>query len=227
MPALSFGNVIDPWADHPAREKVRFYTPEHGFVTGLLPENFSFGFTNQYVTPLADIMNVLNTYVVLGQQLASKSGRAEYSAVLKELKRHTWAGGSPLNMSVRLLYVARGLARLDVVAPIKRLIQMSAGSVATRFKGSFKGRTASATVVKPPGVVQVEFGNVLRLKEVVITGVNWNYSSVVDPYGVPSAGGIDLTMHTDKVFISDDLDTSFVENEGSERVQSGTPGVST
>lgn len=209
--ALLPGPIIDPWFDMPERAKVRIMGGDVGSVTGLVPEAFAFDFKNEYRQPFAQILASFNTGVVAAQELLAKGGKVDFTATLQELKRSVWSGGSQLSFSLALFYLARRGAQVDVVDPIKRLVALSAPSTAIREQGEFANRSMSATVVKPPPFVQIEIGDVLRLKKAIITSVSVSLpTNVTDLNGQPNEASVTLSVQTHKMFLADDTEVDFM-----------------
>ena len=209
--ALEPGPIIDPWYDVPERSKVRIMAAGVGGVTGLVPEAFVFSFKNDYAQPFAQILASFNTGVVAAQELLAKGGKVDFTATLQELKRSIWSGASQLSFSLALFYLARRGAQLDVVNPIKRLVTMSAPSTAVRKQVEFADRAMSATVVKPPPIVQIEVGDVIRLKKALITDVSVNLpTNVTDFNGQPNEALVTLGVQTHKMFLADDTEVDFM-----------------
>lgn len=209
--ALAPGPIIDPWFDVPERAKVRIQAADIGGVTGLVPESFTFDFKNDYMQPFAQILASFNTGLVAAQELLAKGGKVDFTATLQELKRSVWSGASQLSFSLALFYLARRGSQLDVVNPIKRLIALSAPSTAIRVSGEVADRAMSATVVKPPPVVQIEIGDVLRLKRAIITNVSVNLpTNVTDFNGQPDEALVTLGIQTHKMFLADDTEVDFM-----------------
>ena len=203
--------IIDPWFDVPERAKVRIMAADIGGVTGLVPESFTFDFDNDYRQPFAQILASFNTGVVAAQELLAKGGKVDFTLTLQELKRSVWSGSSQLKFSLALFYLARRGSRLDVVNPIKRLIAMSAPSTAVRAAAEFKDRAMSATVVKPPPIVQLEVGDVLRLKKAIIRNVSIALpTNVTDLNGQPNEAVVTLGIETHKMFLADDTEVDFM-----------------
>ena len=208
---LTPGPIIDPWYDVPERAKVRIRATGIGGVTGLVPESFSFNFNNEYKQPFAQILASFNTGFVAAQELLAKGGKVDYSAILQELKRSVWTGSSQLSFNLRLFYLARRGSTIDVVNPIKRIIALSAPTTAVRKEGRVSDRAMSATVVKAPPIVQIEIGDVLRLKKAIITSVTPGLpTNVTDFNGQPNEATVDLTIKTHKMFLADDTEVDFM-----------------
>lgn len=203
-------NIIDPWFDVAERAKIRILSTDIGGITGLMPKSLGLRYGNQFATPFAQILSSFNTGLVAAQQLLAKGGKVDFSATLQELKRQVWKGGSVLSTDITLLYIARRSAALDVVAPIRRLIQLSAGSTAVRGDAEIAGRSVSATVVKPPPVVHVEIGYTARLKKAVIKNVGINVTNVSDATGQPNEATVTLSIETEKMFLSDDTEVELM-----------------
>lgn len=210
--AIRLGQVIDPWSDVPARNKIIFYNPDRGFVTGLMPEQLGFSYSNNYSAPFADILANFNTGFVVGQELATKDKQANYSGTLKELTTQRWSGGSPLGTSISLMYVARLSALTDVKRPVEALKDMSIGTIGAQASVSFVGRTYTGTVVNPPPKVQISFGRLFVIRRAIIKDISWKYSNVVDAFGNSTSAVVDLGIETEEIFLSDE-NASFLAGE--------------
>lgn len=209
--ALAPGPVIDPWYDVSERAKVRIAAAGVGGVTGLVPESFGFSFKNDYKQPFADILSSFNTGLVAAQELLAKGGKVDFTATLQEMKRSVWGGSSQLSFSLSLFYLARRGATVDVVNPIKRLIELSAPSTAVRGELEFADRAMSATVVKPPPIVQLEIGYILRLKKAIIENVEVQLpTNVTDFNGQPNEAMVTLSISSHKMFLADDTEVDLM-----------------
>ncbi len=209
--ALIPGAIIDPWYDVPERGKVRIMAPDIGGVTGLVPEQFAMDYGNTYEQPFAQILSSFNTGVVAAQQLLNKGGKVDFTATLQELKRAVWSGASQLRFNLNLFYLARRGATIDVVNPIKRLLKLSAAGTAIRGETEFAERQVSATVVKPPPLVHIEIGYILRCKKAAITNVTVTLpTNVTDFNGQPNEAMVTLQIVTNKMFLADDTEVEFM-----------------
>lgn len=205
------GAIIDPWYDISERSKVRIMAPDVGGVTGIVPEQFTFDYGNTYEQPFAQILSSFNTGVVAAQQLLNKGGKVDFTATLQELKRAVWSGASQLKFSLQLFYLARRGATVDVVNPIRRLLKLSAAGTAVRAGTEIAERSVSATVVKPPPLVHIEVGYILRCKKAAITNVSVQLpTNVTDFNGQPNEALVTLQIVTNKMFLADDTEVDFM-----------------
>jgi len=205
--------LIDPWYDVSERAKVRIMSDEVGGVTGILaPDSITFSYAQRYNPAFGSLMSSFNTGLVAMQQYLAKGGKVVATAYVQELQDLVWGGATNLSFSMTLLYVARRGSRLDVVAPIKRLIKMSASGVGTRFKDEKSKRTnLSATMILPPPKVSIEVGEMVSIKRAVIENVSINFpNSVTDLRGNPNEAKVTLSIKTQRVFLADDEDVVFM-----------------
>ncbi len=199
-------DILDPWPDVANRHKVRIYSTAFGGVTGLLPEQFTQSFSNQFVAPFATVLTSFNIGVISAQELLAKGGKVDFSAVFKELTNQIWTGTSPLSTTLRLRYVARKSALDDVMRPVQRLIRMSAGTVAGSEGLETATRAVSVTLLKPPVPLLIELGYVLRLKMALIISHSVVWTNINDENGIPVTAEVQLGIKTKRAFVVDDTE---------------------
>lgn len=209
-PKIELRGILDPWADVSEKNKVRILSGDGG-VTGLVPPGLQFGYTQDYTPPFATILSQFNTGFVAIQELMNKGQASDYSLVLQEMKTQVWGGGSDINFSLPLFYVARAGAQVDVVNPIRRLVAMSAPQAAGRATLEFLEKQVTGTSVAPPPAVSIEIGNVISLTRAIIGSVTVQLpTNVVDSRGQPNEALVTLQVKSHKMFLSNDSEVKFL-----------------
>lgn len=198
-------DILDPWKDVSERHKVRILSGEFGGVTGLLPEGFSHSFSNTFEAPFADVLASFNTGLVAAQEYMAKGGKVDISARVKEMTSRIWSGSSEMKLSdISLFYLSRESALNDVMAPVRRLMQIGAPGIAVKKSVTVADRTLSGTVMKPPAPVMIELGYVLRMHAALITSLSVQWSNVSDSDGIPMSAIVTISISGKRAYVFDD-----------------------
>lgn len=161
----------------------------------------------------------------------------ERAAVWNRDAVYTYMGGSPLQMSLELLFEAETSIELDIVDPIRNLIKFSlpsggntnrtAARTSERLReqgGTLRDIAAEATeqiksTVVPPTSVDISIGRILYLQKAVITNVSPQFrvpflSSSASAYkGMPSTVPVTINIQTSNMLTKEEVDGIFFQQQ--------------
>jgi hypothetical protein len=140
------------------------------------------------------------------ENLAQVAGRSLQLAVTS---RRIWRGTTPLQLKVKMIFMADYDANVDVITPIRTLQKMAAPDDPTRGLLVSPGPSAFWDMVGDN--IKIQIGNILSFKKVVIHRIETSFSTRLsaEQPGKPIAGSAIVYFETYEIVTKQVLDHAY------------------
>lgn len=166
-------------------------------IVAEMPNDINVAITQEYENPFKLASNV--TLQHLAQRFLDQTLSFDTNQLF------TWVGGSALQLSIELEFVAEDSSYKDIVYPVRELIRLSVPRRNENWKN-----------LRPPitqqGNVSVSIGKMLYMSQVLITSVNPILTRPILKDGVPLRVPFAVTLQTRYIPTRDRIDQIFFKD---------------